>query len=283
MNLEHQEQREKYITMERDPIHILYCTKDHILGAELCQLMNIHMATISNLKLTSVLKLGNCPILSKIDNSLPTKMRLNLFRSELTSLEDKIPLSYFKSMYSLSNEDIMNHIAKEIEVIADRNFIEQLDTMKANPYSRNRSQKLNAGMNVVPYIDVMLVLLVIFMVTAPMLTTGVDIDLPKAQTKSLQQGTQLPVIVSLKSDGQLYLSTQDKTDEPMSEAALIATLNNLQSQPQYQFDGKPNVNVMINADQNNQYGDIIQLMANLQQAGIQKVGLLTAPPKPASK
>jgi biopolymer transport protein TolR len=154
--------------------------------------------------------------------------------------------------------------------------------MKANPYSRNRSQKLNAGMNVVPYIDVMLVLLVIFMVTAPMLTTGVDIDLPKAQTKSLQQGTQLPVIVSLKSDGQLYLSTQDKTDEPMSEAALIATLNNLQSQPQYQFDGKPNVNVMINADQNNQYGDIIQLMANLQQAGIQKVGLLTAPPKAAS-
>ena len=154
--------------------------------------------------------------------------------------------------------------------------------MKANPYSRNRSQKLNAGMNVVPYIDVMLVLLVIFMVTAPMLTTGVDIDLPKAQTKSLQQGTQLPVIVSLKSDGQLYLSTQDKTDEPMSEEVLIATLNNLQSQPQYQFDGKPNVNVMINADQNNQYGDIIQLLANLQQAGIQKVGLLTAPPKPAS-
>lgn len=155
--------------------------------------------------------------------------------------------------------------------------------MKANPYSRNRSQKLNAGMNVVPYIDVMLVLLVIFMVTAPMLTTGVDIDLPKAQTKSLQQGTQLPVVVSLKSDGQLYLSTQDKTDEPMSEEVLIATLNNLQSQPQYQFDGKPNVNVMINADQNNQYGDIIQLMANLQQAGIQKVGLLTAPPKAASK
>ena len=155
--------------------------------------------------------------------------------------------------------------------------------MTANPYSRNRSQKLNAGMNVVPYIDVMLVLLVIFMVTAPRLTRGVDIDLPKAQTKSLQQGTQLPVIVSLKSDGQLYLSTQDKTDEPMSEEALIATLNNLQSQPQYQFDGKPNVNVMINADQNNQYGDIIQLMANLQQAGIQKVGLLTAPPKPASK
>ena len=155
--------------------------------------------------------------------------------------------------------------------------------MKTNPYSRSRPQKLNAGMNVVPYIDVMLVLLVIFMVTAPMLTTGVDIDLPKAATKSLQQGTQLPVIVSLKSDGQLFLSTQDTTDAPMSESELIARLKNLQSLPEYQFDGKPNVNVMINADQNNQYGQIIKLMANLQQAGIEKVGLLTAPPKQSSK
>ena len=59
--------------------------------------------------------------------------------------------------------------------------------MKANPYSRNRPQKLNAGMNVVPYIDVMLVLLVIFMVTAPMLTTGVDIDLPNPEM-SLKMG-----------------------------------------------------------------------------------------------
>lgn len=151
--------------------------------------------------------------------------------------------------------------------------------MKANPYSRSRPQKLNAGMNVVPYIDVMLVLLVIFMVTAPMLTTGVDIDLPKAATKSLQQGTQLPVIVSLKADGQMYLSTQDQTDKPMTQAELIAALKDLQAQPDYQLDGKPNVNVMINADRNNQYGDIMKLMANLQQAGIQKVGLLTAPPK----
>lgn len=155
--------------------------------------------------------------------------------------------------------------------------------MKANPYSRSRPQKLNAGMNVVPYIDVMLVLLVIFMVTAPMLTTGVDIDLPKAATKSLQQGIQLPVIVSLKADGQLYLSTQDQSDTPMTQTELIAALNALQAQPDYQLDGKPNVNVMINADQNNQYGDIIKLMANLQQAGIEKVGLLTAPPKPSAK
>lgn len=150
---------------------------------------------------------------------------------------------------------------------------------KVSPFSRPTSRKVNASMNVVPYIDVMLVLLVIFMVTAPMLTTGVDIDLPKAQTKALTQGTQLPVIVSLKANGEIYMSYQDKTDAPMRESELISTLQSLQAMPEYQVDGKPNVNVMINADQNNQYGDIMALMANLQQAGIQKVGLLTAPPK----
>lgn len=134
-------------------------------------------------------------------------------------------------------------------------------------------------MNVVPYIDVMLVLLVIFMVTAPMLTTGVDIDLPKAETKALKQGTQLPVIVSLKADGEIFLSYQDKTDEPMTAQQLVGTLQRLQQSPEYQVNNQPNLQVMINADQNNQYGDIMQLMAQLQQAGIQKVGLLTAPPK----
>lgn len=151
--------------------------------------------------------------------------------------------------------------------------------MKTSPFSRPSSRKVNASMNVVPYIDVMLVLLVIFMVTAPMLTTGVDIDLPKAQTKALSQGTQLPIIVSLKNNGEIFMSYQDKADEPMSKATLIEKLQELQSLPDYQVDGKPNVNVMINADKNNQYGDIMQLMASLQQAGIQKVGLMTAPPK----
>lgn len=133
-------------------------------------------------------------------------------------------------------------------------------------------------MNVVPYIDVMLVLLVIFMVTAPMLTTGVDIDLPKAKTKAIEQGRQMPIIVSLNAKGNLYLSYQDKTDEPMSENQLIKTLTQLQKSPEYQHDGKPNMSVMVNADARNNYGDVMKLMAKLQQAGIQKVGLLTASP-----
>lgn len=151
--------------------------------------------------------------------------------------------------------------------------------MKPSPFASPRLHKVNASMNVVPYIDVMLVLLVIFMVTAPMMTTGVDVDLPKAQAKKLATGTQLPVIVSLKANGELYMSYQNTTDQKVQESELVAILHGLQDNPTYQVDGKPNVNVMINADKANNYGTVMQLMANLQQAGIQKVGLLTASPK----
>ncbi len=147
--------------------------------------------------------------------------------------------------------------------------------MKPNPYQRQK-KTLNSDMNVVPYIDVMLVLLVIFMVTAPMLITGVDVDLPKEQTNTLSQN-QLPVIVSLTANGELFMSYEDNIDTPISESQLIDTLANLQSQSSGADD---TVQVMINADQNNQYGAIMSLMANLQQAGIQRVGLLTGAPLP---
>ncbi len=148
--------------------------------------------------------------------------------------------------------------------------------MKPNPYSRKK-KALNSEMNVVPYIDVMLVLLVIFMVTAPMLTTGVDVDLPKEQTNAMSQN-QLPVIVSLTSSGEIFISYENNIDMPISEPELINTLSNLQSQNSNA--GVQPLQVMINADQNNQYGSIMTLMANLQQAGIQKVGLLTGAPLP---
>ncbi|MGO2339927.1 MAG: protein TolR [Psychrobacter sp.] len=149
--------------------------------------------------------------------------------------------------------------------------------MKQSPYRREK-KALNAEMNVVPYIDVMLVLLVIFMVTAPMLITGVDVDLPKEQTNTMSQ-SQLPVIVSLTDTGEIFISYENHIDLPMSEPELINTLSNLQSQSNEL--GEQPVQVMINADQNNQYGVIMTLMATLQQAGIQKVGLLTGAPLPA--
>ncbi|MGP9687569.1 protein TolR [Psychrobacter sp. AOP22-C1-C5] len=148
--------------------------------------------------------------------------------------------------------------------------------MKQSPYRREK-KALNAEMNVVPYIDVMLVLLVIFMVTAPMLITGVDVDLPKEQTNTMSQ-SQLPVIVSLTDSGEIFISYENNIDLPMSEPELIDTLSTLQSQSSEA--GAQPLQVMINADQNNQYGAIMTLMATLQQAGIQKVGLLTGAPLP---
>lgn len=148
--------------------------------------------------------------------------------------------------------------------------------MRQSPYRREK-KALNAEMNVVPYIDVMLVLLVIFMVTAPMLITGVDVDLPKEQTNTMSQ-SQLPVIVSLTDSGEIFISYENNIDLPMSEPELINTLSNLQSQSA--DAGAQPLQVMINADQNNQYGAIMTLMATLQQAGIQKVGLLTGAPLP---
>ena len=148
--------------------------------------------------------------------------------------------------------------------------------MKPNPYGREK-KALNAEMNVVPYIDVMLVLLVIFMVTGPMLITGVDVDLPKEQTNTMSQ-SQLPVIVSLTDKGDIFISYESNVDVPVSEPELINTLSNLQSQSD-NSNAEP-VQVMINADQNNQYGAIMTLMATLQQAGIEKVGLLTGAPLP---
>ena len=149
--------------------------------------------------------------------------------------------------------------------------------MKQSPYRREK-KALNAEMNVVPYIVVMLVLLVIFMVTAPMLITGVDVDLPKEQTNTMSQ-SQLPVIVSLTGSGEIFISYENNIDLPISEPELIDTLSNLQNQSS-EVGAQP-LQVMINADQNNQYGAIMTLMATLQQAGIQKVGLLTGAPLPA--
>lgn len=148
--------------------------------------------------------------------------------------------------------------------------------MKQSPYRREK-KALNAEMNVVPYIDVMLVLLVIFMVTAPMLTTGVEVDLPKEQAASMSQN-QLPVIVSLTGSGEIFISYENIIDMPIREPELIDKLSNLQIQSSTET-GQP-LQIMINADQKNQYGAIVALMANLQQAGIQKVGLLTGPPLP---
>ena len=148
-----------------------------------------------------------------------------------------------------------------------------------NRYTRNKSA-LKSDMNVVPYIDVMLVLLVIFMVTAPMLTTGVEVNLPSEKTSNIAKNELTPVIVSLQKNGQLFISYEHAIDKRVSEQALADILSELSRQ--HSNENGNQVQVMINADKDNQYSKIMHLMSIIQKTGIVKVGLLSegqTPPK----
>ena len=123
-------------------------------------------------------------------------------------------------------------------------------------------------MNVVPYIDVMLVLLVIFMVTAPMITTGVKVDLPQANNAPMQQSQDRPTIVTLNEDGQIQL--EDKTHKND-----VLTLNELKAVLAESKANNSNLSVLINGSQSRPYGEVISLMATLQETGLYQVGLLT--------
>jgi biopolymer transport protein TolR len=140
---------------------------------------------------------------------------------------------------------------------------------------RTRRNKLKAEINVVPYIDVMLVLLIIFMVTAPLLHLGVDIQLPQAAAKSMQNDKQ-PVLVSVDKDGNLYLTLGGAQREPIEPDALVTKVSAFVHQ-------NPAVPVLVGGDKRVDYGRIYQAMVLLQQAGVPKVGLMSQPVPEADK
>ena len=142
--------------------------------------------------------------------------------------------------------------------------------MEQSPFERKRRHLL-AEMNVVPYIDVMLVLLVIFMVTAPMLTQGIKVELPEISSDSINVDSAEPMIVSIKRNGDYWLKQGDKPDKQMKLADLTQTLQAVQQT-------QPKMQVLLNGDKNVPYGDVVKLMAALQQANVLRVGLLTETP-----
>ena len=133
---------------------------------------------------------------------------------------------------------------------------------------RRERKKPVAEMNVVPYIDVMLVLLVIFMVTAPMLTQGLQVELPKAVTDNISLKNREPIIVSIKADGSYWFKQGNSNDRRVSRDNLADTV-------QEALRKSPEAPVLVNGDRRVNYGVVITLMANLQQAGVPNVGLLT--------
>ncbi len=130
---------------------------------------------------------------------------------------------------------------------------------------------LKSDMNVVPYIDVMLVLLVIFMVTAPMITTGVKVDLPQANNNPIQSEDR-PAIVTLEADGTIKLEDKNHKNEVLTLDELKTVLT--ENQQQAQANNKQ-LSVLINGSESRPYGEVMKLMSTLQAAGLSQVGLLT--------
>ena len=134
---------------------------------------------------------------------------------------------------------------------------------------RRKRRKLMSQINVVPYIDVMLVLLIIFMVTAPLLNLGVDIHLPQSAAKSVQDNKE-PVLVSVDKDGNFFLTLGVSQREPIDADNLVRKVSAF-------VRANPQVSVMIGGDERVDYGKIYQAMVLLQQAGVPKVGLMSQP------
>ena len=137
-----------------------------------------------------------------------------------------------------------------------------------NLKSRKR-RKLKAEINVVPYIDVMLVLLIIFMVTAPLMNLGVDIQLPQSAAKSIQNDKE-PAIVSVDEQGQLSLTLGASQREPIDADTLVKKVSAFVRQ-------NPQVPVLIAGDLRASYGEVYEILPALQQAGVAKVGLMSQP------
>ncbi|WP_210394885.1 protein TolR [Motiliproteus sediminis] len=133
---------------------------------------------------------------------------------------------------------------------------------------QKKRRKLNAEINVVPYIDVMMVLLVIFMITAPMLTQGVDVELPKVGAEPVDDKDQEPLIVSVNSDGLYFV---DVGGDPMTPTELSVVADRVGKI----VASNPGKMVLVRGDRRVAYQKVVELMAALQGVGVPNVGLVT--------
>jgi biopolymer transport protein TolR len=136
--------------------------------------------------------------------------------------------------------------------------------------NRRVKRKLVAEINVGPYIDVTLVLLVVFMITAPLLLQGVKVELPDANSAPLDKEQQEPLIVSIKADGSYWIDTQGE-NKPQSLLVIKDRVSKVLRQ-------KPQTPILVWGDTSVDYGKVVDLMSELQLAGAPSVGLVTEPP-----
>ena len=140
-----------------------------------------------------------------------------------------------------------------------------------------RKRRLASEINVVPYIDVMLVLLIIFMVTAPLLTQGVEVDLPEAAAEALEyEDRSEPLVLTVDASGQMYLNVGTDTEQPLDEEQVLKRAATV-------LRNKPETPVLVEGDRAVAYERVIRAMVLLQNAGARKVGFATDPePRRAS-
>ncbi|HEY7864667.1 MAG TPA: protein TolR [Psychromonas sp.] len=142
--------------------------------------------------------------------------------------------------------------------------------MQQYSYRSPKRRRVIAEINVVPYIDVMLVLLIIFMVTAPLVTQGVKVDLPQAAAEALPEDSKPPMIASIDKEGRYYLSVGDNTESPLDGEQMTALVS-------AQLAGDPNAQFVVKGDGAVDYRSVIDLMVLLQSAGVPSLGLMTEP------
>jgi biopolymer transport protein TolR len=134
-----------------------------------------------------------------------------------------------------------------------------------------QKRKLMGEINVVPYIDVMLVLLVIFMVTAPLLTQGIEVDLPKAAAEPIQDVPNTPpLVLSVDKEGNLYINVGDDEDKPTTGEEVIRRVGIV-------LRTSPETQILVKADRAVPYGNVVGAMVVLQQGGAESIGFVTDP------
>ncbi|NOT84921.1 MAG: protein TolR [Methylococcaceae bacterium] len=135
---------------------------------------------------------------------------------------------------------------------------------------KGKRRKPMAEINVVPYIDVTLVLLIIFMITTPLLQTGVDVNLPNAEAKTVEPKNDPPIIISVNKQGEFFIDLGDQKEKPVQEDEILNKVSAV-------MRNKPETPVFIRGDEAVDYGKVVTIMAALKNAGVPNVGLMTKP------
>ena len=138
------------------------------------------------------------------------------------------------------------------------------------PRASSSRRRFVSEINVVPYIDVMLVLLIIFMITAPLIKQGVDVDLPTAPANPLGVESPEPIVISVDKNGRLYLSISNTPDSSIGSDALV-------DQVRSALTVQPERPVLVRGDANGPYQNVVRTLVLLQKAKVESVGLVTEP------